>query len=184
LEQFTNLTKKSIQQHISDLITDRLKNALQKEDEAIAIEKANQVQEPQAEEKSKVVTTEEELEGFMVIKSSARQKVAPTRITYRDAQSYFAVLLDDNNRKTICRLYLNSSKKYLVTLDEQKKEVKNEITEATFQYVDVDENGDLASKYGVRGVPTVVIEKDGVEVKRLVGMQQKVVLLNAIKSYL
>jgi thioredoxin 1 len=64
------------------------------------------------------------------------------------------------------------------------KEVKNEITEATFQYVDVDENGDLASKYGVRGVPTVVIEKDGVEVKRLVGMQQKVVLLNAIKSYL
>ena len=64
------------------------------------------------------------------------------------------------------------------------KEVKNEITESTFQYVDVDENGDLASKYGVRGVPTVVIEKDGVEVKRLVGMQQKVVLLNAIKSYL
>jgi thioredoxin 1 len=64
------------------------------------------------------------------------------------------------------------------------KEVKNEIKEATFQYVDVDENGDLASKYGVRGVPTVVIEKDGVEVKRLVGMQQKVVLLNAIKSYL
>ena len=63
-------------------------------------------------------------------------------------------------------------------------EVKSEITEASFQYVDVDENGDLASKYGVRGVPTVVIEKDGVEVKRLVGMQQKVVLLNAIKSYL
>lgn len=63
-------------------------------------------------------------------------------------------------------------------------EVKSEITEASFQYVDVDDNGDLASKYGVRGVPTIVIEKDGVEVKRLVGMQQKVVLLNAIKSYL
>jgi thioredoxin 1 len=64
------------------------------------------------------------------------------------------------------------------------KEVKNEITEATFQYVDVDENGDLASKYGVRGVPTIVIEKDGVEVKRLVGMQQKGVLVNEIKSHL
>jgi thioredoxin 1 len=63
-------------------------------------------------------------------------------------------------------------------------EVKSEITEASFQYVDVDDNGDLASKYGVRGVPTIVIEKDGVEVKRLVGMQQKGVLLNAIKSYL
>jgi hypothetical protein len=36
-------------------------------------------------------------------------------------------LLDDNNRKTLCRLYLNSSKKHLITFDEQKKEVKNEL---------------------------------------------------------
>jgi thioredoxin 1 len=63
-------------------------------------------------------------------------------------------------------------------------EIKGEMPNVKFTDVDVDENGDLASKYGVRGVPTVVIEKDGVEVKRLVGMQQKVVLLNAIKSYL
>ena len=33
LEQFTELTKKSIQQHISDLITERLKTAFSKEDE-------------------------------------------------------------------------------------------------------------------------------------------------------
>jgi thioredoxin 1 len=63
-------------------------------------------------------------------------------------------------------------------------EIKGEMPNVKFTDVDVDENGDLASKYGVRGVPTVVIEKDGVEVKRLVGMQQKGVLLNAIKSYL
>jgi hypothetical protein len=35
--------------------------------------------------------------------------------------------LDDNNRKTICRLYLGASRKYLVVLDEAKKEVKYEI---------------------------------------------------------
>ena len=75
-----------------------------------------------------VITTEEELEGFMIVKTILRQKISVTRVTYRDAQSYFAILLDDNNRKTICRLYLNGSKKYFVTLDEQKKEVKNEIT--------------------------------------------------------
>jgi thioredoxin 1 len=68
-------------------------------------------------------------------------------------------------------------------------EVKEEIKETSFQYVDfqyvdVDENGDLASKYGVRGVPTVVIEKDGVEVKRFVGMKQKSELVNEIKSHL
>lgn len=63
-------------------------------------------------------------------------------------------------------------------------EIKGEISEATFQHIDVDENGDLASEYGVRGVPTVVIEKDGKEVKRFVGMQQKSVLVNEIKSHL
>jgi hypothetical protein len=127
LEQFTNLTKKSIQQHISELITERLKTALTKEDEKTKEQEAIQAERAKAEE-NKVVTTEEELEGFMIVKTILRQKINATRVTYRDAQSYFAILLDDNNRKTICRLYLNGSKKYFVTLDEQKKEVKNKIT--------------------------------------------------------
>lgn len=126
LDQFTNLTKKSIQQHISDLITERLKTALTKEDEKT--KEQEQIQEEQAKaEESKVSTTEEELEGFMIVKTILRQKINASRVTYRDAQSYFAILLDDNNRKTICRLYLNGSKKYFVTLDEQKKEIRNEI---------------------------------------------------------
>ncbi len=138
LEQFTNLTKKSIQQHISDLITERLKTALSKEDEKTKEQEAIIAEQAKAEE-NKVVTTEEELEGFMIVKTIVRQKINATRISYRDAQSYFAILLDDNNRKTICRLYLNGSKKYFVTLDEQKKEVKNEITslDDIFKYSEI-----------------------------------------------
>jgi hypothetical protein len=63
----------------------------------------------------------------MIVKTILRQKISATRVKHRDAQTYFAILLDDNNRKTICRLYLNGSKKFFVTLDEQKKEIKNEI---------------------------------------------------------
>ncbi|MGC3977411.1 MAG: hypothetical protein QM751_03795 [Paludibacteraceae bacterium] len=63
----------------------------------------------------------------MIVKSILRQKVDIKRITYRDAQSYFAILLDDNNRKPVCRLYFNGVKKYFVVLDENKKEVKTEI---------------------------------------------------------
>jgi len=128
LEQFTNLTKKSIQQHISDLITERLKTALTKEGETTKQQEAIQAEEQAKLEEVKVITTPEELEGFMIVKTILRQKISATRITYRDAQSYFAILLDDNNRKTICRLYLNSAKKFFVTLDDQKKEVKNEIS--------------------------------------------------------
>jgi hypothetical protein len=126
LEQFTSLTRKSIQQHISDLITERLKTALTKEDEKTKEQEAIQAEQAKSDE-NKVVTTEEELEGFMIVKTILRQKISATRVSYRDAQSYFAILLDDNNRKTICRLYLNGSKKYFAILDDQKKEVKNEI---------------------------------------------------------
>ena len=127
LEQFTNLTKKSIQQHISDLITERLKTALTKENETTKQQEAIQAEEQARLEEVKVITTPEELESFMIVKTILRQKINATRVTYRDAQSYFAILLDDNNRKTICRLYLSGAKKFFVTLDQLKKEVKNEI---------------------------------------------------------
>ena len=127
MEQFTALTKKSIQQYINDLITERLKSALKKEnDDEKATEQESVFADTATE--SKVETTAEELEGFMIVKTILRQKISSSRIAYRDAQSYFAILLDDNNRKTICRLYLNGNKKYFAFIDDQKKEVKNEIT--------------------------------------------------------
>jgi len=123
LEQFTNLVKKSLQHYISDIITDRLKSALTKEDAAA---KENDVVMPKVETPA-IVTTPEELEAFMIVKTILRQQVKADRIVYRDAQSYFAILLDDNNRKTLCRLYLGGAKKYVVVLDEQRKEVRHEI---------------------------------------------------------
>lgn len=127
LEQFTNLTKKSVQQYISDLITDRLKSALTIEKEADKEANAVTVAEVPVEAASKVVTTEQEIEAFMIVKSILRQKVLASRIQYRDAQSYFAILLDDNNRKPICRLYIGNSKNFIGNFDEQKKEVKTEL---------------------------------------------------------
>lgn len=125
LDQFINLTKKATQVMISDLITERLNSALNKEKETSAVQEVVIVATEESEHK--VDTTEEELEGFLIVKTILRQKIDVKRIAYRDAQSYFAVLLDDNNRKTICRLYLNGGKKYFAVLDENKKEIKTEI---------------------------------------------------------
>ncbi|UYQ92312.1 type I restriction endonuclease [Chitinophaga horti] len=124
-DQFSQLTKKSVQHYINDLITDRLKTALTSETPGPAPTGDGELV---AEIKdAKVVTTAEELEAFYIIKSILRHKIDGERIVYRDAQSYFAVLLDDNNRKTICRLYLSGSKKHIGLMDENKKETKHEI---------------------------------------------------------
>jgi predicted type IV restriction endonuclease len=125
LEQFTNLTRKTIQQYITDIITERLKTALNKENEVIQAEQSV-VAETQPE-KTKINTTAEELEAYLIVKSILRLSVDPARIHYRDAQSYFSILLDDNNRKPLCRLYLEGEKKQLGLLDSQKKETKYEL---------------------------------------------------------
>ena len=55
------------------------------------------------------------------------------------------------------------------------KPVMNEVAGEghSIQFIDVDENQSLASQYGVRSVPTTVIEENGVEVDRFVGAQLK-----------
>ena len=63
------------------------------------------------------------------------------------------------------------------------KPVMNEVVGEghSVQILDVDENKELASKYGVRSVPTTVIEENGVEVDRFVGgkpKQQVIEILN------
>jgi hypothetical protein len=67
----------------------------------------------QDEETARIETTPEEMEGFFIVKSIVRTSVEPERIGHRDTQSYFGILLDDNNRKPVCRLHFNRSQKYL-----------------------------------------------------------------------
>jgi hypothetical protein len=126
LDQFTILTKNSINNYVSDLITDRLKSALNKEKDVIH----STVETPSLEQglaNDEIATTEEELQGYYIVKSILRQKADSARIVYRDAKSYFAILLDNNNRKTICRLHFNGKKKYIGIFNEQKVETKTEI---------------------------------------------------------
>jgi thioredoxin 1 len=51
--------------------------------------------------------------------------------------------------------------------------IDNEGNDVTIAKVNVDQNQELAIKYGVRGIPTVVILKDGEEAHRKVGVQSK-----------
>lgn len=121
ITQFNKIVKKSISQCVTEIVNDRLNNALIKES-------VEQVQEEVVEEQSKIVTTQEEIDAFLIIKSIIRKHIEVERIFYRDAQTYCAILLDNNNRKTICRLWLNGQKKFISFIDEDKKDIKHEIT--------------------------------------------------------
>ncbi|WP_028298942.1 type I restriction endonuclease [Olivibacter sitiensis] len=110
---FKEYAKKALMLSINESINDRLKSALHINDK---IEKPEEGKINPIDENNdlpKIVTTEEELEGFHIVKAVSREKIPVERISCRDTQSYFGVLLDNNNRKPICRLHFNTQKKYL-----------------------------------------------------------------------
>src|SRR5690606_29283952 len=84
-------------------------------------------------EAPKFITTQEEIEGSQIVKAILREVLPASRIAFRDTQSYFGVLLDDNNRKPLCRLHFNSSNKYLELFhngkDNGEKKLLSEIDE-------------------------------------------------------
>jgi len=123
LEQFTPLVKRVFTQIVNDQIAERLKSALKKETEAEEKNAAIAPIEPDAV----IVTTEEEIEGYLIIKSILRKDIEVGRVFMRDNQSYCGILLDDNNRKPICRFYFTPNRLRLGVFDKDKKEAKYDL---------------------------------------------------------
>src|SRR5699024_4173156 len=109
-EQFTPLILKAGNQFVEDRVNDRLKKALSKSSSYGASSEAEETvgdEEMEKEDDNGIVTTMEEIEGYNIVKAIVRKVVSVERVTARDTKSYFGVLLDDNNRKPICRLHFN-----------------------------------------------------------------------------
>ena len=129
-EQFTEFVKKASSQFIDDSVNYFLDSAkaLQKEEEK---SKDNQ---ELVEKSGGIITTEEELEGFQIVRAILCQKIAADRVVPRDKKNYFAILLDNTNWKPICRLHFNESQKYIGLFDKDKNEERHPINEAADIY--------------------------------------------------
>jgi hypothetical protein len=120
-DQFTLITKRAFEQLIGERINERLKGAMAPEIISVA-EPTTATSDGNASSEAQTITTPEELEGFHIVRSILREVVSPNRVIMRDAQSYCAILLDDNNRKSICRLRFNNPQKLAIGLFNDKKE--------------------------------------------------------------
>ena len=60
--------------------------------------------------------------------------------------------------------------------------VKKNHTDVQFENIDVDSDFEIAAKYSIRSVPTVIVEKDGVEVQRFAGLQSEMAYTNALNE--
>lgn len=124
--QFTQFTVSALHQFVSERISDRLKSALAQEQTVGAPSRTQEASlAPAAIDdvgEDDLTTTEEEFQAFYIVKAILREIVDAKRVAMRDQKSHFSVLLDNNNRKAICRLHFNSARKRLGLFDEQRRE--------------------------------------------------------------
>ena len=123
IEEFTEIVKQAFREFLNDKIANRLQSAIDSESGTQELDD-NQIEDDMANETERdgIETTQDEIDGFYVVKSILRETVDPSRITMRDVRSYCGILLDDNNRQPICRLRFNRSKKYLGLFHEDNEE--------------------------------------------------------------
>ncbi len=117
IEKFEPLVKKSLKEFANDIASDKLKAALDTtnaEAEVAATETTKTIN-----EKPEIVTTQEELNAHNIIQQLLRYTCSMDRVNYRDTVHYLNILLDDNIRKWICRLYLNGTNKQVEFNDEE-----------------------------------------------------------------
>lgn len=124
MEQFTKIVQEARKQFVNEKINERLTSALSANErpaENLAVENQDEPID-ESNKNDDIDTTEEEIEGFNIVKAILRQSVDVKRITMRDTKSYCGILLDDNNRKPLCRLHFNYSQKYIGILTQKKEE--------------------------------------------------------------
>lgn len=124
IDKFSPIVKRAFTGFINDIVNKKISSALNTNSDEMAITK---VEEPAAatetspSHQSKIVTTEEEIEAYYIIKGFLAGVVPIDDVAHRDTESYFGILYQDNNRKPICRINLDKKKKQILIPDANKK---------------------------------------------------------------
>ncbi|MEH7223410.1 type I restriction endonuclease [Bacillus sp. JJ1566] len=133
IDNFRDLVKKSLNQYVNEKVNDKLQKALNSSTENIVNaqprvplddEKEKEETEVEVNKEDEIHTTEEEIEGYVIVKLILKEEIDPSRVFYRDNKSYFNVLLDDTIRKWVCRLGLNGTNKYIQLNDVNRTSIK------------------------------------------------------------
>jgi hypothetical protein len=158
-EQFAQLIKLAFNQIVNERINERLKTALASESTATTDTPApTSADSPGVEQASEaVVTTSEELEAYHIVRAILREVIDVKRITLRDVQTYCGILLDDTNRKPICRLHFNRTQKYIGFFAGQSDNAKESQKEQRVPIADIDEIYTFAERLKA----TVIHYEDG-----------------------
>lgn len=115
IDKFKPILKSALTEYINETVNDKIKFAL------------NNVSSTSSQENN--ISSNDEWEFVSIIKDILKDTTSTNNIFHKQTESYLAILLNNNTRKWICRLYLSATQKTLVLPDENKKEQKYPIND-------------------------------------------------------
>lgn len=105
IEKFKPIVKRAFSSYINETMNQKISSALNNQEQEVETETIPQ---------SKIVTTQEELDSFYIVRAILAGSIDIKDVAYRDTESYFGILFKDNNRKPICRIDLDKKRKQLM----------------------------------------------------------------------
>jgi hypothetical protein len=126
LERFRPITKNAFHQFIKETTLKKVDEATDQKALPTSRQTVNPSQNLSIQLKNELQPTQEEIESSYIIRAILSKKVDPNRIVLRKSKTYCSVLLDDNNRKTVCRLYFDHVPKQIGIMQKESVSEKEE----------------------------------------------------------
>lgn len=131
IDKFKPIVKKTFSGFINEIINQKIAAALNTEN---VVTEEVFIEDSLDSSLSKIITTSLEMEAFYITRSILSEYVPVTDVLYKDTESYFGILFQNNNRKPICRFNLDTKKMQILIPDENKIYIRYYIDSLTDIY--------------------------------------------------
>lgn len=101
-----------------------------------------------------------------------------SNVIYTDSQNFDKVIKEGKVVVDFYADWCNPCKMLAPILDE----LSTEVTDAKIVKVNVDDNQELAQKFKVRSIPTLIVFKDGEVKEQIIGLVEKTQILEKLKG--
>ncbi|MDR2861297.1 MAG: type I restriction enzyme HsdR N-terminal domain-containing protein [Syntrophobacterales bacterium] len=130
IEKFRPIVKSTLNNLIGEMMSDRITSALKTDASPSMPAHAAESEvtgEAESENTSGIVTTEEEIQGFFIVKAILAEGVDISKVSYKDTINYFSILFNGMPTKWICRLRITPNKMQIGFPNESGVEIRNDL---------------------------------------------------------
>ena len=123
IEKYTPIVKNAFDYIIKEMLNKKIETAFANTEPVSTTETQADNEETNIndEVESNIVTTEEELEAYYIVRAILSKYIDVERISYSDKESYFAIILDERITKWLCRIYIKKNKKSIAIVENGEK---------------------------------------------------------------